>query len=880
MGNQAKQFCLVHGLEDTHIRTGEDYDAITWQGIVKTAMAPLAMDKHSADAIIASLYRGHDARDHKAQADKGEFHIIPVDIDSGNHTIDDVDAIVVRIFGDVARLIYATKSSTDADKRWRVFVPVKTAIPGADFIDTQNAVASLLSDHGLTSDKAMSRTGQVSFLPNKGEHYEHKTGKSPILGSVGDINGLTDRIAQIEADNARAAKEALENAKRNAEARRQREATGELSPIEWFNENNSITAMIADNGWIPMGPGRGFTWWASPYSKSQGRSVRCYESEGRCVSFTGSDVGKLGRETAKKHTTYDAFDVYVARQHGGNEDAALRAIREMMGRDKMHQEFEPIKTCETGEDAGFISIDAAAKDVTPAEPKTQETTPAVQFNNAPMDIFSETKAPRFDLSVMPRPIQDFVAVNRPAMGAPESLMAMAALGACMAAVDKRISIKPQQSTGWRENPVLWLMGVGDPSVKKSPVRNLAFREITNIEKQSAREASQKQRRYELQMKIYKKEESAFVKEVTQGAASMEDAPEMPIRPEGMRYTVETTTIEALMRTASNNPAGLVLNSDELSGWFGSMDAYSANKGGASKDRPLWLQAFNSQPTTIDRVGGGQVTVENFAVGIVGFVQPDALRGALKNLPVDGLLQRFIPFHGADAVLSQDVPADAMGDFDMLVGNIRLIQDAQSIEIEPSTEARNAINELWGGTLFPLLQYSGIPSPTRNHIAKLEGALWRIALLFHIIETTHARTSLQSNVSLETAQRACDFVRSYIAPSILHLHDGVLGKTGNNDVVSAVARWILAHDIKGFTIRDVTRGVRAFQKLESDYEKLQVMRQLEDSGWVASNPGELRHLPREWMAHPNANAAFAEIAKQEKERRIDIVAKLNELRKAK
>ena len=354
MGNQAKQFCLVHGLEDTHIRTGEDYDAITWQGIVKTAMAPLAMDKHSADAIIASLYRGHDARDHKAQADKGEFHIIPVDIDSGNHTIDDVDAIVVRIFGDVARLIYATKSSADEDKRWRVFVPVKTAIPGADFIDTQNAVASLLSDHGLTSDKAMSRTGQVSFLPNKGEHYEHKTGKSPILPSVGDINGLTDRIAQIEADNAKAAKEALENAKRNAEARRQREATGELSPIEWFNENNSITAMIADNGWIPMGPGRGFTWWASPYSKSQGRSVRCYESERRCVSFTGSDVGKIGKPT-EEFMTYDAFDVFVARQHGGNEDAALRAVLEMMGRDKVKfadvPEYQP--ESDNPEDYGF-----------------------------------------------------------------------------------------------------------------------------------------------------------------------------------------------------------------------------------------------------------------------------------------------------------------------------------------------------------------------------------------------------------------------------------------------------------------------------------------------------------------------------------------------
>lgn len=101
-----------------------------------------------------------------------------------------------------------------------------------------------------------------------------------------------------------------------------------------------------------------------------------------------------------------------------------------------------------------------------------------------------------------------------------------------------------------------------------------------------------------------------------------------------------------------------------------------------------------------------------------------------------------------------------------------------------------------------------------------------------------------HVSEDTAQRACDLVEGYLAPSILHLHEGILGKTGANDIAAAVARWIISHDIKDFRIRDVVRNVRAFSKLEADFEKLTVMRQLEDAGWVVSNPLEMRLLPRE------------------------------------
>ena len=54
----------------------------------------------------------------------------------------------------------------------------------------------------------------------------------------------------------------------------------------------------------------------------QGASVQVFDQ--RAVSFTSSDIGNVGKETPNGWVTYDAWDVFVAMQHGGNEPAALK----------------------------------------------------------------------------------------------------------------------------------------------------------------------------------------------------------------------------------------------------------------------------------------------------------------------------------------------------------------------------------------------------------------------------------------------------------------------------------------------------------------------------------------------------------------------------
>jgi hypothetical protein len=63
-----------------------------------------------------------------------------------------------------------------------------------------------------------------------------------------------------------------------------------------------------------------------------------------------------------------------------------------------------------------------------------------------------------------------------------------------------------------------------------------------------------------------------------------------------RIVTDDPTIERFARLIGENPKGMLLYRDELSGWIGSHDRY----GGAGGDRPFYLQAYGGRPYVVDR----------------------------------------------------------------------------------------------------------------------------------------------------------------------------------------------------------------------------------------------------------------------------------------
>lgn len=327
-------FPLLHGSRDTRRHDGRDYDTTDFSDIKKRCANPAAVEKQDAPAFIPSSYIGHLARSHEEQRQRGQFHAMVIDIDTGAHQIDFVQACVQRIIGDKTVIIYSSSSATVDNPKWRGVIPIRYPIAGADYKDVQEALFDLLGEQGLQADRAMARTGQPVYLPNvppsrRDENGEPLFYQYSISGSSG-LQCLPDAIVARAASNKaqrleaeRVAKQAaLERAEKN---RKLREASGGPSVIETFLAEHDLTTIVLEHGWLP----RGGDWFAFPFSQSKGRSVLLMDQ--RAVSFTSSDAGRIGKITDNGWTTYDAWDVYVACVHGNNLKMALRAYGEQSG---------------------------------------------------------------------------------------------------------------------------------------------------------------------------------------------------------------------------------------------------------------------------------------------------------------------------------------------------------------------------------------------------------------------------------------------------------------------------------------------------------------------------------------------------------------------
>src|SRR5215471_9930822 len=108
----------------------------------------------------------------------------------------------------------------------------------------------------------------------------------------------------------------------------------------------------------------------------------------------------------------------------------------------------------------------------------------------------------------------------------------------------------------------------------------------------------------------------------------------------MRNVVNDTTVEKLGELLNQNPNGLLLFRDELSGFLRLME-----RPGHENDRSFYCEAWNGSGAYIyDRLGRGTLRIEAACVSILGGIQPGPLYAYLQETFAgggdDGLIQRF------------------------------------------------------------------------------------------------------------------------------------------------------------------------------------------------------------------------------------------------
>jgi hypothetical protein len=406
----------------------------------------------------------------------------------------------------------------------------------------------------------------------------------------------------------------------------------------------------------------------------------------------------------------------------------------------------------------------------------------------------------FPTEALPEVLAEFVKQTAHAIGCPTPFVALPVLAAVLGSIGncRQVMLKKD----WTEPAVGWFALLGESGDLKSPALRAALRFLHRDEARLARENREALRGYEWDRDKYRKER----------AEALKDGKEMPLeppRPRKVRALIDDITIEKVAALLADNPRGLLLSRDELSGWVGSMTRYGG-KDHASSDLPRWLSIHDAEPIIVDRKTGElpSIHVPAAAVSVVGGIQPGVWRRVMTAAHYDsGLVARLLlgwveadPKQWSDA----EAPAACVQRYEALLTGLRALElcvDANGaptpfvVKLTPA--ARDAWVKFFNGWAERM---AGADGAQRAMLSKLKGACARLALAHHVASrvaaglddcdpiepaSVHAAVALTSwfadqaervyavfgmDEAARQRDRLCDFIRrrgGSITPRALH-----------------------------------------------------------------------------------------------------------------
>lgn len=480
----------------------------------------------------------------------------------------------------------------------------------------------------------------------------------------------------------------------------------------------------------------------------------------------------------------------------------------------------------------------------------------------PVDVFSKPDLPELKPDYLPACLQEFVFDQSQIIGADPCILALSALVCAAAVTHDSIQIQPKiHERGWRESARLWGAFIGDPSVRKTPASNRATSHLKKINIELAEQSQRDAEEHARRMKAHAAREAEFYK-ATAANKPMSHPGDPPERPRKQRILTQDATIEAVGIIMQDNPGGILVYQDELSGFFGGMDAYRS-KGG--KDAPFWLQAYNGGSMAVDRVGRESMIIPNVSACVLGGIQPSAMRAASANLPDDGLLQRFMVVTAREV---EEIGDDRRADqaaidawrsiVDFLVGQ-RAAPDAEPVRFSAGAYAIARAVESKVKTMAANQTHA---ERFRYHVGKWPGLFCRLCLTYHAIECANLGLPIGGDVDEATAAQVAVFLLEYLKPHTLGFYADMSGKDGLDGITNRVAGWILAKGAGTFTPSDAVRGLRALRGLHDD-DRRRLFERLRMLGWIDYDGATNRFAPKRWKVNPRVYEVFAERTEYER-----------------
>jgi putative DNA primase/helicase len=254
----------------------------------------------------------------------------------------------------------------------------------------------------------------------------------------------------------------------------------------------------------------------------------------------------------------------------------------------------------------------------------------------------------FELEMLPESLRAFVEDIAERMQVPLDYPAACIMLAMAGAVNRRARIQPKaEDSAWVVIPNLWGGLIAPPGFLKSPVLQsvsaplYAQEKVWRMEWETDRENYQTAKEsMDIRVSAWKEQAKASLKRGAPGI--MPARPETSIMaPTPKRLIACDSTFEKLHELMRDNPAGLFVIRDELTGWWAELD-----RDGREGERGFFLSSWNGDTSfNVDRIGRGSIHVPACCLSMIGGITPGRLRSylidAMQDGPSnDGLIQRF------------------------------------------------------------------------------------------------------------------------------------------------------------------------------------------------------------------------------------------------
>lgn len=507
----------------------------------------------------------------------------------------------------------------------------------------------------------------------------------------------------------------------------------------------------------------------------------------------------------------------------------------------------------------------------------------VNFNSDPQPFAQSLRpVPPLLAPMLPTALRDWLADIAERMNCPLEYAAVPAIVALSSLIGCKVGIRPKQRDDWTVVPNLWGACVGSPGQRKTPAANEAMKPLRRLESEAMKAYQEAVTEFLVEAEIASAQSKA-AKDALQKAARKPGATGDELRaiaeqtqsleqqePVQKRYKINDATVEALGERLKENPTGLLLYRDELTGLLRSL-----YKQGHETDRAFYLEAWNGTEKNYhyDRIGRGTVSIPSVCLSLFGTIQPGPLskllRGAANGEEADGLFPRFQLLVYPDAPKYRHI--DRSPNIEAKNRAFEVFRALDQLDVEALTDK----NEEDGSIPFlhfepdaqhffdewlTDLESEKLPAARdtpliESHLAKYRSLMPSLALLFHLIDMVDgAPASAVSQKATHMAAAWCDFLEEHARRIYQIAYDGSL------ESVSSLAGHIKDGSIKNlkhwdgtrFKIGDVVQ--RGWSSLSTTEEVNRAAAFLEERHWlqvVESPPALQGGRPERWIyVHPN------------------------------